>query len=494
MCEMKKLCLVLMLIIGFMIPRSAFAQTSTQILAAPTTTIYQMEEWAIAEEAEPIFVDLAPTFYKIAVEYGIDPAVIYTQSAKETNFMRFTGVLDATFYNPCGLKNTAGGANEDPNAHKRFHSWEEGITAMAHHLALYAGHTDFPMKDTPDPRHFPSIRAKAPTVELLGGKWAPSPDYGHDIVRRMKHLYTMPTEHVFRLSGNDRYETSAVVANYLNRLTRTVLIANGDKPSDALVAAALARYVDGPILLTRTNKLPESVIKEIKKTEASQVIILGGTGSVSDSVEKELKEQGIKKIERIAGNNRYQTSVLIQQYLEEKSKKKPEAAILASGTGFTDALAISSYAGKKALPIYLTDGKTLTLEIKNALQSVEAVTLVGGENTISSTIESELGQLGFTTARVSGANRYETALRIAEAYFPESENFVLANGSAFADALVGAPVAAKYDAPILLTPSHQLPEDVKSHLAKQGKERIALLGGNVSLSQAVFEELKDMMK
>ncbi len=81
------------------------------------------------------------------------------------------------------MKVTAGGADGDPNAHKRFSSWEEGITACVDHLALYAGAPGYPRPDTPDPRHFSSLRGVAPTVEALGGRWAPSPDYGVSIVR-----------------------------------------------------------------------------------------------------------------------------------------------------------------------------------------------------------------------------------------------------------------------------------------------------------------------
>ena len=56
---------------------------------------------------------------------GVDPAVAYAQSAKETNFGKFTGVLDETYKNPCGMKRTETGKPEDSDdfiaeAHKRL--------------------------------------------------------------------------------------------------------------------------------------------------------------------------------------------------------------------------------------------------------------------------------------------------------------------------------------------------------------------------------------
>ncbi len=157
-------------------------------------SIEQMKEWARLRAADPLFIDLAPVFYEIAVNTGIDPAVIYAQSAKETDFMRFTGVLDASFKNPCGMKVTAGGGDYDRDAHMRFASWEEGIQAQADHLALYAGLAGYPKAGSPDPRHFPFLFGTAPTLEDLNGKWAPSKIYGKTIVWFVNEMVDTPLE------------------------------------------------------------------------------------------------------------------------------------------------------------------------------------------------------------------------------------------------------------------------------------------------------------
>lgn len=158
------------------------------IISNSNTNVEQMKAWAIKKRANQLFVDLAPTYYNVAVRTGIDPAVLYAQSAKETGYMKFGGVLDASFKNPCGLKITAGGDCKDPNAHKRFSTWDEGIQAQADHLALYAGQFGYPKSDSPDPRHFPYLRGSAKTVESLGGKWAPSKQYGTDLLNMVNEL------------------------------------------------------------------------------------------------------------------------------------------------------------------------------------------------------------------------------------------------------------------------------------------------------------------
>lgn len=187
----------------------------TVIMGPPTTTVEDMMKWAESRNADPLFVELAQVFYDVSVEVGVDPAVTYTQSAKETNFMHFTGVLDASFKNPCGLKTSGGGGDYDPDAHTRFDSWEQGIRAQVDHLALYAGAEGYPDPNSPDPRHFPSIYGVAPTVEELGGRWAPSPTYGTEIVDMMKQLYSV-NDPDYSVGGNE--EGQAI----LNEATGTV--------------------------------------------------------------------------------------------------------------------------------------------------------------------------------------------------------------------------------------------------------------------------------
>lgn len=158
------------------------------IISKTKSTINQMKEWAKNKGANQLFIDLAPIFYDISIKSGVNPLVTYCQSAKETGYMKFGGVLNASFNNPCGLKTNKGGGDKDPNAHQRFKNWNEGIQAQVDHLALYAGAIGYPKSNTPDPRHFPFIKGTASTVESLSGKWAPSSAYGVAILDMIKEL------------------------------------------------------------------------------------------------------------------------------------------------------------------------------------------------------------------------------------------------------------------------------------------------------------------
>lgn len=158
----------------------------TPIIGPATATKEQAATWAKSKNATDTFISLVDLFWKLAPERGgVDPAIAYAQSALETGYGHFKGIIQESYNNTCGLKTAEGGTDTDPNAHMKFKDWETGIKAHLDHLALYAGAQGYPKseKDTPDPRHFSFIKGKAPTVESLGGSWAPSPNYGASIVK-----------------------------------------------------------------------------------------------------------------------------------------------------------------------------------------------------------------------------------------------------------------------------------------------------------------------
>ena len=154
------------------------------IISDSKVTVEQAKEWAKYRNATENFLNLAELYWKYSDDHGgVNPAIAYAQSAKETNFGNFGGVLDESYFNPCGLKNKQGGSDDDSEAHQKFDSWDNGVQAHLDHLALYAGAEGYPRSDTYDPRHFTTIVGRCKTINELGGsgKWAPSETYGEEV-------------------------------------------------------------------------------------------------------------------------------------------------------------------------------------------------------------------------------------------------------------------------------------------------------------------------
>lgn len=156
-------------------------EKETPILGKPQVSLEQAQAWAKARNATNDFIAIAKLYWEMAPILNVRPEVAYAQSAKETAFGWFGGMVTRNFNNWCGLKTTKGGSNSDPKAHACFPDDQTGVLAHLQHLALYAGQTV--IGEIVDPRHFSNLEGTAKTVEALGGRWAPNKDYGKSIVK-----------------------------------------------------------------------------------------------------------------------------------------------------------------------------------------------------------------------------------------------------------------------------------------------------------------------
>lgn len=290
-----------------------------------------------------------------------------------------------------------------------------------------------------------------------------------------------------RICGDDRYQTAAAVSQKGWETAEYAVLARGDNFADALCAGPLAQKYGGPILLTSPTKLSSDTLSELKRLGVKHLFIAGGLGAVSQSVENTLKSAGIETIERIHGQDRYQTSVKIAEKFGLNNK-----IILATGSDFPDALSISAIAAKLQIPILLTAKDKLPASVNNYLQT-KAVTqtyIVGGTGVIAPSVEKSL--LGVT--RLAGSNRYETNKVIIQKFEKDLnfENIYVATGGGkkgneFADALTGAVLAAKNSSPLVLS-SQTLPAGTADYLKTKIllSSKVTGLGGKAVVPSSVF--------
>lgn len=97
------------------------------------------------------------------------------------------------------------------------------------------------------------------------------------------------------------------------------------------------------------------------------------------------------------------------------------------------------------------------------------------------------------TVRVSGADRYEVAVAISENFLSRPPVVYIASGLAFADALSAAPAAAFQGGPLLLVRPGEIPNVVRSEIARLKPRSIVVAGGPASVSAAVYRDLATMV-
>lgn len=299
-----------------------------------------------------------------------------------------------------------------------------------------------------------------------------------------------------RISGQDRYETAAAISKAGWTTSDYVVLASGEGYADALCAAPLAKKYNAPILLTDSNTLNEKTKEEIKRLGAKHVFIVGKYASVSQSAENDLSSI-VSDIQRLGGNDRYETSVIVAKQLGAIDK-----VVVTSGFGFADALSIAPIAAQDNMPILLTGKDELPQVVQNYIQdnkaSIKNSYVVGGQGVIS---DSTLNQLSSTAVRLSGSNRFETNLKVME-YFKSELKFdnlyiVQADGPTgkeFADALAGTALAVKTSSPVVLT-YKTISSDIASFIKSNttANTSITPLGGEAAVPDSLVSGLQQIV-
>ena len=178
---------------------------------------------------------------------------------------------------------------------------------------------------------------------------------------------------VKRLAGATRYDTNLLILQEAGVTNEDILICTGKNFADSLSAAAAGR----PILLVK-DSLNDSQKAFLQSHAANKKYILGGTAAVSTSVENQVKAYGT--VERIGGNTRYETSVLIaKEFFPDATQ-----AALAYAQNFPDGLSGGALAYAMKAPLVLTaSGKESAAAAYAKEQGITSGVIFGGSGLIS---------------------------------------------------------------------------------------------------------------
>ncbi|OUM88661.1 MAG: hypothetical protein BAA01_03250 [Bacillus thermozeamaize] len=299
-----------------------------------------------------------------------------------------------------------------------------------------------------------------------------------------------------RIAGADRFETAAKIAEakYPSG-SNTVIVARSDDFADGLAASVLAGALNAPVLLTKSNDLPQATADVIKKLGAKKVIVLGSEKAISKNVEDALKNAA-GEVERIGGADRVETAVKIAQ----KAKSSAEVAFIVNGWTYADAMTAGAAAFAKGYPVLAVKANELPAAVKDALKAlnVKQVVIVGGESVVSAKVAQDIAAAGVQVSRIAGSDRVETSVEFAKSQFANASGYSIVNGWNLADAVGGAVFAN----PILYTytpeRSNNLPASVNAllveSLQKNGNTKIAVLGGSVAVSDATYKQLEQVVE
>ncbi|MCH4199695.1 MAG: cell wall-binding repeat-containing protein [Clostridium tyrobutyricum] len=175
---------------------------------------------------------------------------------------------------------------------------------------------------------------------------------------------------LIELSGKNRYETNAAVANQLVKLgmdPSNVMMTAGSNFSDALSAAPTAAVKDEILLLGDNNTKSMSSVVDFIKSSSSKVTVVGTSNVINDVAYKAVG--GVNRID--GGSDRFATNLNILKAFDSSLKSDKIYVANASGTRYADSLISASLAGINSSPLVLVNGEGDT-QTTNALNYIKS--------------------------------------------------------------------------------------------------------------------------
>lgn len=197
---------------------------------------------------------------------------------------------------------------------------------------------------------------------------------------------------------------------------------------------------------------------------------------------------------RVCGGNILQNAIAISNVVY--ADKPPNSIILVNGQLYQDAFAGSALIHfPRNAPILFSgmnfvDPNTVSQIFKLRPQGVNGtqIFIVGG---ISYHVEQQLMLLGLRTKRISGANAFETAAKVA-AYLNYPQNIMIVSGEDYREGLSACAWAAHMGDPILFTAKDYLLSYTRNVIQNTKNPSVYIIGSTATISNKVEDEIKKL--
>lgn len=343
-------------------------------------------------------------------------------------------------------------------------AWRTTYAGLARNTLESLSSSAYLAEDDP----LPAVLKHGTHAAMLGA-YDHGTSWGDYYFREALMRYDAPVE---RIGGPDRYHTSARTSSSAFDTTDVAVVASGEVFADALAASALAGAHGAPVLLVRRTGIPAPVRAEIVRLGVTEVIVVGGTRAVSAQAEAALAAlPGVTSVTRVAGADRYATAARVAV---RPGEPDVPLVFIARGDDFADALAAGPIAYAHAAPVLLTGRAALHPAAEAALRALRPgrVVILGGEASVSRAVDARVRQVmaesassepvpspglsdGVAVTRIGGADRYDTAARVArwagtEGY-ADLAHVAIVSGSSYPDALGAAAAVGSRGGVLLMT-------------------------------------------
>lgn len=238
------------------------------------------------------------------------------------------------------------------------------------------------------------LRLEPARVLVIGGDAAVS----ESVIRQVREAGVGAVE---RIAGGDRYETAALVAVRAVREVEaaggtfdgTAYVTTGEQFPDALAISPVAAFRRRPVLLVRSDALPQVTWAALAELGVEHAHIVGGETAVGAVVNAAVAESSVT-VERIAGIDRYATALAVVEHATAEGLSLSQPGV-ATGAAFPDALAAGPALGLSATPnvLLLSPPSGLSPELYTLLSinsaEIDTVYFYGGPAALSDQVRAE---------------------------------------------------------------------------------------------------------
>lgn len=338
---------------------------------------------------------------------------------------------------------------------------------------------------------------------------------------------------VSRVAGWDRYE-STVNANkkYMKQAYGNLaVIASGNDFKTALYASYMASALKVPYFVNPNHGMRSDVLNEMKRLNVKRVYVVGDYSKLDKSIDNTLLSRGIK-VERIYDGKKfcnihgscyemslhvYIDTILFEALHKGENRGDIGNVIYVNDNKFPDLLSAVPFLARTSAvqatalfgiedlsDMWLNENGYAVLSNRFIIGGYQSVPeeyrvrdyFYGAEFENKLMVNDEESYEPYRTwGRISGKNRYKTAVELAKAYnivlHQDINTIVLVNGQDYPDALSSSLVASQNNAAVLLTEPNKLNEDTQKYIRENNIKNIIIVGGEKSVSKNVENILRD---
>lgn len=284
---------------------------------------------------------------------------------------------------------------------------------------------------------------------------------------------------------NSGYDDPAWVDPNRPRLptAKGFVVANRDSRWGALVGAALARSINGPLVYGTRRSAGDY------PPRGTTAYLVGGRRQISREAAANLRKRGYD-VRRIAGPTPARTAVEVALFIGRRTPDRRLPITLAPWQVPADALTAGAVATVRRGAVLLSDRNRLPAATKRFLRHRRHGPVV----TIGRAAAQAMPWLR-PERKIRGATPARTALRVARTFFTDPRSVTVSSLDQPGDALLAASYAGRTGHPLVLVRSERVPVPVRRYL-RDLAERVdssVLVGGRPAVDASTFDRLRRLL-